>query len=281
MLKKYDKWVSDYLAGYLDESQIVEFEEAIHKSIDLQEELKSAEIAIEKYAFATSVNSDELNLQDEIWAKLNSKTEDKEVEYVDPELAYNDSSFVNHTPSRKSFTIGNFMGSSVGIAASVLLLLSILGNIYFAKQAKYQEGNFLSTLEEKSLLQEKYNAINTETELFAQEVAMLKNPNMKVCKLISENQGDNNSLLLAIDMSKDMQVMVMSPDLPSKPSDHSYQLWAVSSTGEMVCMGTFDAEKKIYTMKKLPFIPKEFGVTVEEGELGQLKPTSDFLVRGI
>jgi hypothetical protein len=82
-------------------------------------------------------------------------------------------------------------------------------------------------------------------------------------------------------MSKDRQVMVMSPDLPAKPASHSYQLWAVSSTGQMVCMGTFDSEKKIYTMKKLPFTPREFGVTMEEGSIGQLQPTSEFLVHGI
>jgi hypothetical protein len=46
-------------------------------------------------------------------------------------------------------------------------------------------------------------------------------------------------------------------------------------------MGTFDAEKKIYTMKKLPFQPKEFGVTMEEGAFGKPQPTSKFLVRGI
>jgi hypothetical protein len=188
---------------------------------------------------------------------------------------------VNPLSNPKEFTIGNFMGSYIGIAASVLLLLSLIGNIYLANEAKYQESNFLSTLEEKNLLQERLNKVSTEGELFAQEVAMLKNPNMKVCKLTSHNEGKNNSLLLAIDMSRDMQVMVMSPDLPTKPSDHSYQLWAISSTGEMVCMGTFDAEKKIYKMKKLPFQPKEFGVTMEEGELGKPQPTSEFLVRGI
>ena len=110
---------------------------------------------------------------------------------------------------------------------------------------------------------------------------MLRNPNMKVCKLTSDNPNDPRSLLLAIDLKRDMQVMVMSPDLPSKPSDHSYQLWAISPSGEMICMGTFDSEKKIYTMKKLPFDPKEFGVTMEKGKLGKPQPTSDFLVRGI
>jgi hypothetical protein len=271
MLKKYDEWIPDYIAGHLDESQIVEFENALQENSVLQTNLETAEIAIEKYAFATSVSTEGLNLKDVIWNGLSSELE----------LDYESDSVLNLTNNSRESIIGNFMSSYIGIAASVLLLLSILGNIYLANEAKYQESNFLSTLEEKSLLQEKYSKVSSAGELSAQEVAMLKNPDMKVCKLTSENQGDNNSLLLVIDMTQDMQVMVMSPDLPTKPSGHSYQLWAISPTGEMVCMGTFDAEKKIYTMKKLPFQPKEFGVTMEEGAFGKPQPTSKFLVRGI
>ncbi|MFB0944824.1 MAG: hypothetical protein ACI9V1_001647 [Spirosomataceae bacterium] len=271
MLKKYDGWIPDYLAGYLDESQIVEFEKVLLANSALQTNLEIVEVAIEKYAFATSTSTESLNLKDVIWDRLSSE----------PEFDYESDSVVNLTNNSREFAIGSFMSSYIGIAASVLLLLSMLGNIYLANESKYQKDNFLSTLEEKNLLQEKYNQVSSAGELSAQEVALLKNPNMKVCKLISENQGDNNSLLLAIDMTQDMQVMVMSPDLPTKPSDHSYQLWAISSTGEMVCMGTFDAEKKIYKMKKLPFQPKEFGVTMEEGEFGKQQPTSEFLVRGI
>lgn len=275
MLKKYDEWIPEYLAGHLNEEQVTEFEKALEESAELRSELNAAEIALENYTIATAKNIADADLQNQIWEKL-------QAEEVEADLLSENNDFTaGTTENTKQFSIGNFMNSYIGIAASVLLLMSLLGNIYFANQAKVQKNNFLSVLEEKSLLQEKLNRSSEEDNLFAQEVAMLKNPNMKVCKLVSNGQQQNNSLLLAIDMAKDRQVMVMSPDLPSKPNDHSYQLWAISESGETVCMGTFDSEKKIYKMKKLPFTPKEFGVTMELGELGMPQPTSDFLVRGI
>lgn len=270
MSKKYKNWIPEYLAGYLNESQVEEFEKALQENKELREELEISEKGLEDYAFATSNPGIDLPLSESIWNKIENKNSESENNQV-----------FDFSENAKQLTIGNFLNSKLGIAASVVLLLSFIGNIYFANKSKYYEENFLATLEEKTLIQQHLTELNVESKLFAQEVAFLKNPDMKVCKLISQNKDQNNSLLLAIDMSNDMQVAVMSPDLPSKPSGHFYQLWAISPTGKMVCMGTFDAEKKIYEMKKLPFVPKEFGVTIEEGELGKPQPTSDFLVRGI
>lgn len=273
---KYDEWIPEYIAGQLNDEQLAEFEKALGRNKSLQNELNATETALEAYAVATGKELNDVGLQNRIWEKLNANNSTT----ANPSMSSDD--FNDEYPSvAEEFTIGNFMRSYIGIAASVVLLMSLIGNIYLANEAKYQKSNFLSTLEEKSLLQERLNQVSSTSDLFAQEVALLKNPNMKVCKLISSERGHNNSLLLAIDMAKDMQVMVMSPDLPSKPTGHSYQLWAISATGEIVCMGTFDSEKKIYTMKKLPFNPKEFGVTMEEGEFGMPQPTSEYLVRGI
>lgn len=269
MSTKYDKMLPDYLAGFLDDKQTTEIEKQLLTDAELQAELKAIEISLEKYAQATASrpNSD---ISQDIWNRIYSPIFDSE--------DLNPATLNDASPFHE---IGGFFTSYIGIAASVLLLASMLGNLYLASEVQYQKNNFISTLNEKNRLQSTIREVEASKELFAQEVSLLKKPNMKVCKLISNNTAQPSSLLLAIDMEQEMQVKVMSPDLPEKPAGYSYQLWAIGSDGQMVCMGTFDSEKKIYTMKKLPFSPKEFGVTVEEGLLGKPQPTSDFLVRGI
>lgn len=265
----------DYLAGFLNETQASEIESKLNTDPELRAELNALEDSIEKYARGTSqeFNGD---LRLEIWQKLGQPIT---ISAKNSNLKQPNASFGENAATKR---LGFLFESYIGIAASVLLVASFLGNIYLAKQVAYQKNNFLTTLNEKNALQTKIREVEAANELVATEVSMLKNPAMRVCKLISDNpQEPPRSLLLAIDMEKDKQVMVMSSELPAKPDGHSYQLWAVSPTGETVCMGTFDAEKKIYTMKKLPFVPMEFGVTVEEGVLGQPQPTSEFLVRGI
>lgn len=253
--------MSDYLAGFLNEKEQEQLEHELKTDYELREELDSLEIALEHYANSTGVKPS-TDFSATIWNSI-------------------------HTDEKQDFVVGKvekkfrIWSHNFGIAASVLLLLSVLGNIYLANKWQYQKNNFLTVLAEKNAVQQRLKETEKRAELTTAEVSLLKNPNIKVCKLISAQQNDHNALLLGIDMENNMQVMVMSPELPEKPYGHSYQLWAVSNTGIMVCMGTFDAEKKIYKMKKLPFTPKEFGVTIEEGEFGKPQPTSDFLVRGI
>ncbi len=267
--------LTDYLAGFLTQSQVIEIEQKLVNDPELRAELNAIEHSLEKYAHGTSqeINDD---LRSKIWQKLEQSVP------LSEEKPYPIQSNIIFDENASTKRLGGILESYIGIAAAVLLIASILGNLYLANQVAFQKNNFLTTLDEKNALQTKIREIEAANELVAAEVSMLKNPAMRVCKLMSDNpQEPPRSLLLAIDMEKDKQVMVISPELPSKPEGHSYQLWAVSATGETVCLGTFDAEKKIYTMKKLPFVPKEFGVTVEVGELGQPQPTSDFLVRGI
>lgn len=150
---------------------------------------------------------------------------------------------------------GNSNWKAYAVAASVLFLISVAGNIFWMNdQAKTQQEIARMNTEKKNqdLAMQKMN----------QKMEMVSNPDMKMVMLKGVEKHTDSKAMVFWD-TKTKEVYLNADKLPKAPEGMQYQLWAIAD-GKPVSAGMYTEEKD--SKIALANIPKAqaFAITLEK-----------------
>lgn len=166
-------------------------------------------------------------------------------------------------PKKGSAKSSNWKMSAV--AASVLLLLSLAGNLFFVNdRSGYQK--------QKHDLQAKNESYKIENNLLAQQLAVLTNPDIETIHLKGvEKHPDAQAMVYWDKTSK--KVYLNAQDLPKTPKGMQYQLWAIQD-GKPVSAGLYVQDKNFSVAISSIESAQAFAITLEK-EGGSDTPTME------
>jgi anti-sigma-K factor RskA len=151
------------------------------------------------------------------------------------------------------------------VAASVLFLVSVGGNLYWMNSQKDVES-------EIAILKSEKQSHNLALQNLEQKLQVTSNPNMlKIVLAGVEKHPKSNAVVYWDKTSKD--VYLTSNSLPKAPEGMQYQLWAISD-GKPVSAGMYSDEKDAkIALANIPNA-QAFAITLEK-EGGSAVPTME------
>lgn len=157
------------------------------------------------------------------------------------------------------------------MAASVLLVLSIAGNIYYNQDNAHKERELAAITAQQKEQGLKMAAAESR-------IAMLAQPDMKMIRLKGADQHAAAHAMVFWD-EKSKQVYLDAAALPEAPAGKQYQLWAMVD-GKPVDAGLYTAGQDIN--KVLSTIPKAeaFAITLENAGGSPVPTLSQLFVIG-
>ena len=151
-------------------------------------------------------------------------------------------------------------------AASVILLLgSVLLNLYLLNQYKHSIALSKALAEDQNRLTSTNRLLNTKLENYGTALQHMKDPKMEIVKLPSAPSSPDPSSMATVYWNTDSkEVYLLVNQLPMPASGMQYQLWAIVD-GKPTDAGIFDMDNGIHFMK-LKIIPRAqaFAVTLEK-----------------
>ncbi len=250
--------LESYVLGLATEKDVVEVEQMISKHPEIKDEIEAIEKSLEGYAFAHSQNPPD-GLKDKIWAKI----QDEE-----------NSQYADNQVFMKAERGGLFWSKYLRVAASLLLLGSILGNIYLYNRWKNTQGELVAALTNNSSLVQQVNFNSESLERIGQ---VLSNPDYKGIKMMGDPNGLNGFALVCWNQ-KSNEICLFKPNLPSAPTEKEYQLWA-KVDGKMVSVGMIDMNKTEQYYNKIANVAA-FAVSLEP-KGGSPQPTGGVYCIGV
>lgn len=152
-----------------------------------------------------------------------------------------------------------------GVAASVLLLLSVGGNILWM--------NHKDEMSEKmTAIQKKMDVQQQEIQYLNQKTKILTNPDIQKIVLKGVANHESNSATVYWDQSS-KEVYLNAEALPAAPKGMQYQLWALEN-GKPVDAGMYSAEKDSRIALSKISAAQAFAITLEK-EGGSEVPTME------
>lgn len=254
-----------YVLGLATPQEAAEIEDLIKKYPEIKAEIQAIETALEEYAFDNAIEAP-AGLQDKIWEKIKEGETGNIKELKIKPISDTVEPF--EAPMKVSF-----WNNYLRIAASVLLLLSVLGNIYlFGKWKNTQKELVLALTDNSTLAQQtKYSNDNLR------EIEnILSNPDVQAVKM-NATSPDGTAYGLACWNKKTNQVYLFKPNLPSIPSEKQYQLWALVD-GKPVSAGMIDMNKTAQSFTNIANV-QAFAISLEP-KGGSPQPTTTPLTLG-
>ena len=151
-------------------------------------------------------------------------------------------------------------------AASVILLLgSVLLNLYLLNQYKHSIALSKVLAEDQNRLTTTNRLLNTKLENYGAALQHMKDPKMEIVKLPSAPTSPDPSSMATVYWNTDSkEVYLLVNQLPMPASGMQYQLWAIVD-GKPTDAGIFDMDNGTHFMK-LKTIPRAqaFAVTLEK-----------------
>lgn len=224
---------------------------------------EEAQKTLEMFATAQAVTPPN-DLKSKIWDKiqLEQKVVDKKpvvpINKVEPQLEI-------QQPIQEIRNEKNSSWKNYAVAASVLFLVSIGGNLYWMNSQKEIKNEIFVLKSEKQ-------SHDIAMQNLEQKLHVTSNPNMlKIVLPGVEKHPESNAVVYWDKTSKD--VYLTSNSLPKAPEGMQYQLWAIAD-GKPVSAGMYSDEKdgKI-ALANIPNA-QAFAITLEK-EGGSAVPTME------
>lgn len=260
--------LESYVLGLATPQEVEEVEKLITKYPEIKAEIRAIEQALEDYAFENAIEAP-VGLQEKIWDKIKEEEigEIKEIK-IKP-IDTNFDGFENQSPTMKV----SFWNNYLRIAASILLLLSVLGNIYLFSKWKNTQKELVLALTDNSTLAQQTKFSNDNLREIEN---ILSNPDVQAVKMNSTSP-DGTAYGLACWNKKTNQVYLFKPNLPSIPSEKQYQLWALVD-GKPVSAGMIDMNKTAQSFTNIANV-QAFAISLEP-KGGSPQPTTTPLTLG-
>jgi len=252
--------LESYILGLASPEEAGILECVMKNSAEVRSAFEEAQKTLEDLATAQAIMPPE-DLQGKIWAKIQQekpvtdiKTHISEKQDLEP---------VEIT--REIYPNKSANWQKYAIAASVLFLVSIAGNLFWMSDNSNNK-------REIAQLQTQKKAQDLALQTSQEKLAILSNPNILTVPLKGvEKHPDSKALVYWDKNSKN--VYLNAENLPKAPEGMQYQLWALVD-GKPVSAGMYSADKNTRTI--LANIPKAqaFAITLEK-QGGSESPTME------
>ncbi|WP_308006452.1 anti-sigma factor [uncultured Chryseobacterium sp.] len=250
--------IESYILGLASPEEAGILECVMKNNAEVKTAFEEAQKTLEDLATAQAV-APPADLKSKIWNKIQQEQIAEEEKPV----------FSADIPAAKPQEEIRIQGSNnwkvFAVAASVLLLVSVGGNIFWMNSQK-------ETKEAIAKMETEKNAQNLAMQRLNQKMEMVSNPDMKMVKLKGvEKHNDSKAMVFWDTKTKD--VYLNAESLPKAPEGMQYQLWAIAD-GKPVDAGMYTEEKD--SKIALANIPnaQAFAITLEK-EGGSPVPTME------
>lgn len=232
-----------------------------HSFPEIKAAVLEAQQSLEQMAVHLSVTPS-AGLKEKIWARLEAETRAESGQpLVTKEAEIKD----------EPVKAGKSIAFKQWAAASVLLLLSIAGNIYYNQDSSRKERELIAIKAQQKEQGLKMAAAESR-------IAMLNQPDMKVVRLKgTEQHATAHAMVFWNEQTK--QVYLDAAALPQAPAGKQYQLWAMVD-GKPVDAGLYTSESDLG--KALATIPQAeaFAITLENAGGSPVPTLSQLYVIG-
>jgi anti-sigma-K factor RskA len=238
--------LESYVLGLANENEVAEVERLLATNPEIKDEIEAIEKSLEGYAFANAKNPP-IELKDKIWQKIEEE---------------DGSEFVDNKVFMKVERGGGFWNKYLRVAASFLILGSVLGNIYLFNRWKNTQKELVTALTDNNSIAQQAKFSNESLQRIGE---VLSNPDYKGIKMM----GDEGFGLVCWNQ-KSNEICLFKPKLPTAPSEKEYQLWA-QIDGKMVSVGMIDMNKTEQYYNKMANVAA-FAISIEP-KGGSVQPT--------
>lgn len=254
--------LESYILGLASPEEASILECVIKNNAEVRTALEEAQKTLEDLATAQAVTPPD-DLQNKIWARLqneqNSEIVKLEVDKIEEKVnGINPEIYPNKSINWQKYAI----------AASVLFLISILGNFFWINDISDNK-------KEIAQLQSEKKSQDLALKKSKEKLALLTDPNILSVPLNGvEKHPDSKAIVYWNKESKN--VYLNAENLPTAPKGMQYQLWALVD-GKPVDAGMYSEEKDSVII--LSNIPKAqaFAITLEK-QGGSASPTMENMV---
>ncbi|SHE37587.1 anti-sigma factor [Chryseobacterium takakiae] len=250
--------IESYILGLASPEEAGILECVMKNNAEVKAAFEEAQKTLEDLATVQAVTPPD-DLRAKIWNKIQ---QEQNVEELSPVAS---ADIPAAQPQEEIGIQRNSKWKAFAIAASVLFLLSVTGNIFWMNnQAVTQQEIARMSTEKKNqdLAMQKMN----------QKMEMISNPDMKMVMLKGVEKHTDSKAMVFWD-TKTKAVYLNAEKLPKAPEGMQYQLWAIED-GKPVNAGMYTEEKDSKTA--LANIPKAqaFAITLEK-QGGSAVPTME------
>ncbi|MGE8554931.1 MAG: anti-sigma factor [Chryseobacterium jejuense] len=249
--------IESYILGHASPEEAGILECVMKNNAEVKAAFEEAQKTLEDLATVQAVTPPS-DLKSKIWSKIQKEQILEEEKPFSPEVSVTPSLEV---PEVKKTT----PWKTLGIAASVLFLASVAGNLFWvSKQSEVQKEIAVMKTEKQSqdLAMQKMN----------QKIAMFSNPDMQMVMLNGvENHKDAKAMVFWDKKTK--EVYLNAEKLPKAPTGMQYQLWAIED-GKPVNAGMYSEDKDSQIALASISKAQAFAITLEK-EGGSSVPTME------
>lgn len=249
--------IESYILGHASPEEAGILECVMKNNAEVKAAYEEAQKTLEDLATVQAVTPPS-DLKSKIWNKIQMEQNVEEEKPFSPEVSVTPSLEV---PEVKKAT----PWKTLGIAASVLFLASVVGNLFWvSKQSEVQKEMAVMKTEKQSqdLAMQKMN----------QKITMFSNPDMQMVMLNGvENHKDAKAMVFWDKKTK--EVYLNAEKLPKAPTGMQYQLWAIED-GKPVNAGMYSEDKDSQIALASISKAQAFAITLEK-EGGSSVPTME------
>ena len=252
--------LESYILGLASPEEAGILECVMKNSAEVRTALAEAQKTLEDLATAQAVTPPD-DLEIKIWTKIQ---QEQTVDKIKPVISEKPEHTIGEI-TREIYPSKAVNWQKYAIAASVLFLVSILGNLFWIN-------NISNNKKEIVQLQTEKKSQDLALQTSREKLAILSNPNMLSVPLKGvEKYPDSKAMVYWDKGSKN--VYLSAGNLPKAPEGMQYQLWAIVD-GKPVSAGIYSEDKD--TRIVLSNIPKAqaFAITLEK-QGGSAVPTME------
>lgn len=220
--------IESYILGLASPEEAGILECVMKNNAEVKTAFEEAQKTLEDLATAQAV-APPADLKSKIWNRIQQEqtVEEEEKHVFSADIPA-------EKPQEEIRIQGNNNWKVYTVAASVLLLVSVGGNIFWMNSQK-------ETKEAIAKMETEKNAQNLAMQRMNQKMEMISNPDMKMVKLKGvEKHTDSKAMVFWDTKTKD--VYLDAESLPKAPEGMQYQLWAIAD-GKPVDAGMYTEEK--------------------------------------
>lgn len=254
--------IESYILGHASPEEAGILECVMKNNAEVRAAFEEAQKTLEDLATAQAVTPPD-DLKSKIWNKIQKE---QTLEEITPILSTDISEVKDHKENRIPESSQRNNGwKTYAVAASVLFLVSVAGNLYWMNTQSANQKEMALLAADKKHQDEAMQKMNQKLEMFS-------NPDMKMVMLKGVEKHADAKAMVFWD-KKTKEVYLNAEKLPKAPEGMQYQLWAIEN-GKPVSAGMYteDKDSKI-ALANIPDA-QAFAITLEK-EGGSKVPTME------
>jgi len=250
--------IESYILGFASPEEAGILECVMKNNAEVKAAFEEAQKTLEDLATAQAVTPPN-DLKSKIWSKIQ---QEEIVEEVKPVVS---TDIPAAKPQEEIRIQGNSNWKVYSMAASVLFLVSVAGNLFWMNKQS-------ETKQEIAKMQTEKKSQDLAMQKMNQKMNMVSNPDMKMVMLKGVEKHTDSKAMVFWDKNT-KEVYLNAESLPKAPEGMQYQLWAIAD-GKPVSAGMYTEDKD--SKVALANIPnaQAFAITLEK-QGGSSVPTME------